>query len=178
MSSTVKLKLKRGIYLDYLAYLFPPDGDGVYRVTTASDVGRVLVSYIAVADRPVEKVAGDDEVVVTLRLPDCDSTQNFRDKWLYISAGDEARLRGYIQAVFNNELMSYYINAIMMGYQKKEAIEMFCISRKLVTADPYEALHKRVYREEQRKLTAIATTLYNKVTHYERKLKIIQENDS
>lgn len=165
----IRLKLQIGIYMDYLAYLFPLDADtGHYKVTAASDLGRLVIAYAMRSDTPKpEKPAGDNERYLTLDLPDCDSTQHLKNRWLYIQAGDEARIFGALKSIFNMDLINYYQRGWGMGYQKKELIEMFAVSRGLMTVDPYEALHKRVYRLEQQKMARVSQILLNKVKYFE-----------
>lgn len=165
----IRLKLQIGIYMDYLAYIFPVDPDtGHYKVTAASDLGRLVIAYAMRSDVPKpERPVRDNERYLTLDLPDCDSTQHLRNKWLYIQAGDEERLFGALRSTFNLDLFNYYQWGWGMGYQKKELMEMFIVSRGLMTADPYEALHKRVYRLEQQKMARATQVLLNKVKHFE-----------
>lgn len=165
----IRLKLQIGTYMDYLAYIFPIDqSSGHYRVSAASDLGRLVIAYAMRSDTPrPERPAADGERYVTLDLPDGDSTQHLRDKWLYIQAGDEARLFGALKSLFNMDLINYYQWGRGMGYQKKELMEMFIVSRGLLTVDPYEALHKRVYRLEMQEMNRVCQILLNKVKYFE-----------
>lgn len=157
--------------LDYLAYLFPPDEvTGHYKVTMASDIGRLIIAYAEASELPSSIVAVEGGRVITFDLPDCEQTQNFRNKFTKISPFNRSRLLAALKAFIHMDLINYYQWATLMGYKKKEAIEMFCVSRKLADADPYEALHKRVYRLEQRKMSKTVEILYNKIRYFEQSL--------
>lgn len=168
---SIDISFPAGMLLDYLAYLFPPDEvTGHYKVTMASDIGRLIVAYTETGEYPPSSVAAEGERMITLDLPDCDQTQNFRNKFIRISPFNRLRLIGALKTFIHMDLINYYQWATLMGYRKKEAIEMFCVSRKLANVDPYEALHKRVYRLEQRKMSKTVKMLYNKVRYFEQSL--------
>lgn len=49
----VRLKVDSKMYADYLAYLFPPDADGVLKVTSEHLLGNLLISHCREAPRPI-----------------------------------------------------------------------------------------------------------------------------
>ena len=165
----LRVKLQIGTYLDYLGYLCPIDPDsGHYKVSAANDIGRLIIAYAMKSDVPKpERPVSEGETYVTLDLPLGESTQHLRDKWLYVQAGDEARIAGALKSLFNMDLINYYQWGIGMGFQKKELMEMFAVSRGLITVDPYEAMHKRIYRLEQEKMARTSQMLLNKVKYFE-----------
>lgn len=166
--TTITVKFKIGTYLDYLGYLFPIDQTtGHYKATATCDLGRLLIGYAQVSPVPKAIHVGNGEKCVDIDLPDCDATQHLRDKFLYVGPGDESRLDYVLRALFHMDLINYYQWAISFGYQKKEAVEMFIVSRKLISADPYEAIHKRIYRLEQKKMVETTKKLLNKIRYFE-----------
>lgn len=170
----VQLRLQIGRYLDYLGYLFPVDPETkAYKVTSASDLGKLLICYVKVSDTPVRTVSEDSgQRVVTLSLPLTEITQDKQNKWLYYTDTDMKRLEAVLRASFNIDFIAYYMKGISMGYQKKEVIEMFIVSRGLVSSDPFEAMHKRVYRMEQHKMSALSSQLQRKAKYFDETLDL------
>lgn len=170
----VSINLQTGYYLDYLGYLFPRDPEtGAYAVSSTTDLGKLLIAYAKVSDMPVtQPPAGDNVKTVTLSLPLTDTSQDRRNKWLYYTETDTARLQAVLKAQFNMDFVAYYLRGSVMGHQKKEIIEMFIVSRRLISVDPFEALHKRIYRMEQKKMQAVSQKLIRKANYFEESLNI------
>lgn len=170
----ISISLQNGSCLDYLGYLFPRDPEtGAYSVSSSTDFGKLLIAYAKISDHPVPVPAiGDGFSAVTLSLPLTDITQDLQHKWLYYTKTDTARLQAILKSEFNRDFIAYYLRGSVMGYQKKEIIEMFIVSRKLITVDPYEALHKRMYRLEQRKMQELSRKLIRKAHYFEESLNI------
>lgn len=168
----VEIILPKGYYTDYLKYLFPLDpSTRAHRVTSVSNLGKLLIAYAKVSLKPVPTPdPGDRYGKITLSLPLTDTTQDLQDKYLYYTSADTARLQGVLKAEFNLDFIAYYLRGTVMGHQKKEIIEMFVASRHLVDVDPYEALHKRIYRMEQRKMQELSKKLIRKANYFEEKL--------
>lgn len=168
----IKLRLQIGRYLDYFGYLFPKDpASGHYMVSSATDLGKLLIAYVKVSDTPISSYPEDEgETIVTLSLPLVDISQDLNNKWLYYSIADSKRLQAVLKATFNMDFIAYYLKGTSMGYQKKEVIEMFIVSRGLVSADPFEAMHKRVYRLEQQKMKGLTTQLLRKAKYFDETL--------
>lgn len=169
----ISISLQEGSYLDYLEYLFPKNQNGAYSVSSTSDLGKLLIAYAKVSDRPLQNtVAPAGMQTVTLSLPLTDTTQDLQNKFLYYTKTDTARLQAVLRTEFNRDFIAYYLRGIAMGHQKKEVIEMFIVSRRLISVDPYEALHKRVYRMEQRKMQEVSRKLIRKANYFEESLNI------
>lgn len=168
------ISLQDGYYLDYLEYLFPRDTkSGAYAVSSVTNIGKLLIAFAKVSDLPVpEPEAREGFRTVKLALPLVDISQDLQNKWLYYTKGDTARLQAVLRTEFNIDFVSYYLRGSVMGVQKKEIIEMFIVSRKLITVDPYEALHKRVYRMEQKKMQEHSRKLLRKANYFEESLDI------
>ena len=168
------ISLQDGYYLDYLEYLFPRDTkSGAYAVSSVTNIGKLLIAFAKVSDLPVpEPEAREGFRTVKLALPLVDISQDLQNKWLYYTKGDTARLQAVLRTEFNIDFVSYYLRGSVMGVQKKEIIEMFIVSRKLITVDPYEALHKREYRMEQKKMQEHSRKLLRKANYFEESLDI------
>ena len=165
---TVEFRIKEGILLDYLAYLCPVDKTtGRYQVSSTSDLGKLLIAYARVSERYVPLLPGDREKVITLQLPLSNASRSMNDRWLYYEPQDMLRLQSVLKATLNMDLISYYLNGKSRGLQKKEIIEMFIVSRNLINVCPYEAMHKRVYRSEQRKMAEQFRLLERKARYFE-----------
>ena len=72
----VKLKIDSQMYADYLAYLFPPNEDGVLMVSSEELMGKLLISHCRESFRKTE--ISEEGIVVTLMMPQCPATQNLR----------------------------------------------------------------------------------------------------
>lgn len=174
----VQWPIEPGILRDYLAYLFPPDPEtGAYCISSTRDIGKMMIGFVRTADKPVNPARGTAASLVRLKLPLMDGTQNLKDRWLYYTSADASRLKMLLRATFNMDFEAYYLAGLSRGIAKKEIIEMFIVSRKLVNIDPYEALHKRAYRTEQRRLQGIATNLLRKAKYFEESLDISGLNE-
>ena len=156
----VKFKVDSQIYADYMAYLFPPDDDGVLKITSEHLLGKLFIAHCREAPRPIFGL--DGELIVTLRLPQCEATQNLRSKFLFYNAGDMIQLNKALQAVFDLDFMGYYRKGQAAEFAKKDIVEAFVVSRKLVSADYVEALNKRAYRRQQRAAASLVKKLLRK----------------
>ncbi len=156
----VRLKVDSKMYADYLAYLFPPDADGVLKVTSEHLLGNLLISHCREAPRPIFNT--EENLMITLRLPQCESTQNLRNKFLYYNAGDMLQLNKALRAAFDLDFIGYYRKGQAAEFAKKDIIEAFVTSRKLVSTDCVDALYKRVYRRQQREAATLVKKLIRK----------------
>lgn len=156
----VKLKIDSQMYADYLAYLFPPNEDGVLMVSSEELMGKLLISHCRESFRKTE--ISEEGIVVTLMMPQCPATQNLRNKFLYYSAGDMRQLNMALKAVFELDFTGYYRKAEGVGFAKKDIVEAFALSRKLITCDCYDALHKRVFRRQQKENSLLVNKLLRK----------------
>lgn len=161
----VKLKVDSKMYADYIAYLFPPGTDGALKVSSEHMMGKLLIAHCREAPRPMFE--SDDDLVVTLRLPQCESTQNLRNKFLYYNAGDMLQLNKALQAAFEFDFVGYYRRGQALQFAKKDIVEGFVTSRKLISTDCVDALYKRVYRRQQREAAALVKKLIRKAYYLE-----------
>lgn len=169
----VSINLQEGYYLDYLGYLFQKETNSdAYVVSSTTDIGKLLIAYAKVSERPVNPEEKKGTKLVKLILPLTDTSQDLRNKWLYYTEADTARLQAVLRTEFNLDFIAYYLRGSVMGYQKKDIINMFIVSRKLISVDPYEALHKRVYRMEQKKQQEMSRRLIRKANYFEESLDI------
>lgn len=168
---TVFFKAENAMLTDYIKYLFPQgETDGPYVVKSSHTFGELLISHIRESERPVLPPSGDN--VIELSLPLSNATQYLSNKFIYYSASDMLRLNCGLKALFDIDFQTFYLKAEGLGFTKKEIIETFITSRKLVDNDPYEALHKRVYRREQEKRARISKFLLRKVYYLYESLDI------
>lgn len=156
----VKLKIESQMYADYIAYLFPPDEDGVLKVSSEHLMGKLLIAHCRVAPRPIFEL--DGELMISLRLPQCEATQNLRNKFLFYNAGDMIQLNQALRAVFDLDFIGYYRKGQATEFAKKDIVEGFVTSRKLVSTDYVEALNKRAYRRQQKADAALIKKLQRK----------------
>ena len=156
----VKLKIESQMYADYIAYLFPPDEDGVLKVSSEHLMGKLLIAHCREAPRPIFEL--DGEHMISLRLPQCEATQNLRNKFLFYNAGDMIQLNQALRAVFDLDFIGYYRKGQAAEFAKKDIVEGFVTSRKLVSTDYVEALNKRAYRRQQKAAAALIKKLQRK----------------
>lgn len=165
---TVYLPVNEALLTDYLKYLFPTEkGSSCLKVSGACSFGKLLIANITTSDHPVSVPEGDN--VIKLHIPKQDCTQDLADKFLYFTKGSVCRLNAALKAVFDMDFHDYYQRGIDKGYQKKDIIDAFIISRKLCSVDPGDALHKRTYRHEMKKHQ-------NRARYLSRKANYIQES--
>lgn len=174
--STIMLTLRSGLYLDYLKHLFPPDEKGLLHVSGASDLGKIMIAMAKVSPSPRKnpsrkcRVGNADTETVCLQLPDSDITWGLKGKFLYYTAGDMVRIAAALKATFNIDLTSYYLKGQRLGMCKQDILEAFIVSRGLVSTEPFDSLHKRVFRNEQRAIAETRNTLYRKVRYFDESL--------
>ena len=161
----VKIKIDQQIYADYLAYIFPPDVDGVLKVSSGHVFGDLLIAHCREAPRPIFNI--DQPEYISLRLPKCESTQNLRNKFLFSNAGDMIQLNRALRAIFDLDFIGYYRKGQAAQFSKKDIIEGFITSRHLITADYVDSLNKRVYRRQQKETATLTKKLLRKAYYIE-----------
>lgn len=155
----VEFRASSGMLSDFLSFLYSPEDDGSFAVK--SDLfGKLLVSHLRGSIMPVPSVGG--EFVVKLRMPVNDVTRHYEKMWAYYTESDMASLNMALAAVFDLDFAGYYRKGESMGYQKKDIVDAYITSRKLFSADCFDALHKRVYRKGQAAYEAIRRRLVRK----------------
>lgn len=160
---TVLFTLRKKMLRDYLHFLFAFE-DGSFSVFRTSDFGKLLCSLVKYSNLPVSQ--DQDENTVMLTLPISRPTANAKNYFLYFTKEDEAKLQDYLEVLFNIDLDRYYLKGLKLGYQQKEVIQTFIITRKLVgMIGDTERLKKRLYRDEQKLLKSASDQLLKK-TYY------------
>lgn len=154
---TIEFKITSKLLTDYLRYLFPTNEDGIIKVSSASNFGKLLIAHCRESEHPIPKLQGEN--IVILDLPVVSATQSLNNKFIYYSAGDLSCLNLALSAVFDLDFTGYYRRGEKLNMQKKDIIEAFIISRNLVSMDYFDALHKRVYRQNQKYMEALTRKL-------------------
>lgn len=161
---TVFFKAENAMLTDYCRYLFPQEEEGGPNVVNGRAIfGRMLIGSCRICEAQPAKPNGDN--VIQLRFGESHGTQRFRDKFLFFTSGDMAALNLALKAVFDLDLNTYYQYATALGFEKKDIIDAFIVSRGLSTHDPGDALHKRIYRREQKKHQQLSALLLRKVKY-------------
>ena len=161
---TVILKIDEVLLTDYIRFLFSGEKDSNnLKVSGSHPFGKLVIANVSVSPRPVSPPEGTN--IVTLHLPKQDATQDLANKFLYYTAGATARLNAALKATFDMDFHDYYQRGTDLGYQKKDIIDAFIISRKLCSVDPADALHKRTYRHELKKMEKYTAYLQRKANY-------------
>lgn len=161
---TVIFKVDEVLLTDYIKFLFPEEKDTKYlKVSGSHPFGKLVIANVSVSGRPVAPPEGTN--IVTLHLPKQDATQDLANKFLYYTAGAICRLNAALKATFDMDFHDYYQRGIDLGYQKKDIIDAFIISRKLCSVDPADALNKRTYRHELKKMEKYTAYLSRKANY-------------
>lgn len=142
---TIQLRVDNPMLTDYLRHLFPPEGTAL-KVNSEHGMGKLIIAHCRESSKPVAPVPG--ECVVTLRLPLCSATQSLEYKFLYYSAADMAQLNLALRSFFDLDFVGYMRRGEAAGFSKKDTIESFIQSRRLVSTENFEALNKRAYRRQ------------------------------
>ena len=161
---TVTLRVDNTTLSDYLHYLYPQEADGL-KVSSDNILGKLLIAHCREAPAPMFPIEG--ECVVTLILPKCRATQTLENKFLYYTAGDMAQLNMALRACFDLDLATYYRKGEAVGFSKKDIVEGFIFSRKLLSKDNFDAIHKRVYRRQQEIMGQLSRKLQRKLYYLE-----------
>lgn len=146
----IKFRANNQLSLDYLRHLFNAPVSESIRLSLANDFGRMAVGLYKASDTPVDYP--EDNLTVTLVLPRHQTTYPAMTRYVYFTEADTRRLNMILDALFNIDLDTYYLQGIQAGMPKRDVIEGFVVSRHLVSADYAETLGKRAYRSS---LTAI-----------------------
>lgn len=139
---------KNALLADFLIYLFPPDEkDGPLKVSSTCAAGALLIALAEPSAFPVEPEGAHR---VRLDLPWVrNATSAIHSKWVAYSKSSTARINLALQAEFDLDFAGYYRKGEELGIRKRDIIDAFIFSRGL-SPGTYDALHKRVYRREQK----------------------------
>ena len=105
------------IHMDYLAYLFERDTSGAYIVTARNCFGKLIIGHTQAASLPPKEACG--KFAVTFILPINEATQNFQNKFIYLSAQATKQLNisphqlSYVTHSGEGEGLLFYGNIIL-----------------------------------------------------------------
>ena len=132
---------------DFLRYIFPPVNGSDCRVSTSRPVGALMTAYAQPSVMPCH-VSGDH--LVHLDIPWCrNATTSLTNHYVYFSKEATARINLALKAEFDLDFAGYYRKGEELQMRKMDIIEAYIFSRKLAPEN-YDAMHKRVYRNQQR----------------------------
>lgn len=164
---TAELRLDSKLLADYLHYVFRREPDtGALVVSSTGNIGKFLIAHLKGAAEPVTHLPGEN--VVTLDFPEGRATWDLIDKWCYYDSADQRRINYLLKAVFDVDFISYYRKAEGLGLPKKSIVEAFITSRRLCSADNFDALHKKVYRYQRKVFDSYTKMLSNRVAYIEK----------
>lgn len=123
----IKFRANDHLTIDYLRHLFNAPASGPIRLSLANDFGRMAVGLYKVSDTPIGKP--DDELTVTLVLPRHQTTYAAMTRYVFFTEADTKRLNMILDALFNIDLDTYYLQGIQAGMPKRDIIEAFVVSR-------------------------------------------------
>ena len=152
---------KNSLLADYLRYIVPPDEkDGPLKVSATCATGLLLVALAEPSAFPVEP---DGANRVRLDLPwSRNATSAIHSKWVAYNKSATARINMALQAEFDLDFCGYYRKGEELGIRKMDIVDAFIFSRNLAPGC-YDALHKRVYRREQKNQEELRRKLLRKV---------------
>ena len=104
---------------------------------------------------------------MTFILPINEATQNFQNKFIYLSAQATKQLNISLRAYFELDFWEFVQRRKALRQRKEEIIEAFILSRKLFSAEYFESLHKRAYRRELKELEALKRKLIRRAYYIE-----------
>lgn len=103
---------------------------------------------------------------IHFKLPRANSLEVSRGKFAVILKSDQKKIEDFLESIFNLDYDQYYISGIKIGLKQKEIIEAFIVSRKLTEIySDNETLKKRQYREEQKRISKLRSSLLNKANY-------------
>lgn len=160
----IKFRPDDQLSYDYLRYLFDAKAGDPIRITLTNDFGRMAVGLYKVSDKPDDRM--DDALTATLVLPRHQTTYAALTRYVYFTETDTKRLNMILDALFNIDLDTYYLQGIQAGMPKRDIIEAFVVSRRLVSADYAETLNKRTYRSSLAAIRRKADVIYRKARYH------------
>jgi hypothetical protein len=169
----ISLVISQPVLRAYLHFLFDQSDDGAFQVSSRSDFGSALCSFVRYSNKPVAAPEG----ATVFKLPWIKSLITAPNHYLYYSAEDARRLNDLLNVLFNIDFDRYYLAGRLADEKQKDIIMSFVISRKLTQfmADG-ERLKKRQYRSELSLFEDRVKKLINKAYYRNEKIKFINEN--
>lgn len=162
----VDIRADSAMYADYLRHIFPPEREGgLCRATVSHPIGALILSFLRKSDIALQ-AKGDH--IVRVSVPQYgNAAAPLANHWLYITGSDMIRLNLAVRAEFEIDFKLYYLKGQELGMMKKDIVEAFILSRGLVSRDCFDALHKRVYRQELGRMERIRQKLLRKLYYIE-----------
>ena len=119
------------IHMDYLAYLFERDTSGAYIVTARNCFGKLIIGHTQAASLPPKEACG--KFAVTFILPINEATQNFQNKFIYLSAQATKQLNISLRAYFELDFWEFVQRrkALRQRAYRRELKELEALKRKL-----------------------------------------------
>lgn len=160
----IRFRANDQLTIDYLRHLFNAPASGPIRLSLANDFGRMAVGLYKVSDTPIGRP--DDDLTVTLVLPRHQTTYAAMTRYVFFTEADTKRLNMILDALFNIDLDTYYLQGIQAGMPKRDIIEAFVVSRHLVSADYAETQGKRAYRTSLAAIRRKADLIHRKARYH------------
>ena len=160
-----EIYIKSGLDYEFFRYLFPRDKDsGVHRIAGTGIVAGFIRSHDRDADTRVglEPKSGMEVCRVLLPTEELFS----RDGWVVFREQDMRLIWTILESCFELDFYRYFLKGMQYGYEKKETVEAYVISRNLVTGEPFDTLHKRVYRNEMKLMDMKVQQLTRKARYF------------
>ena len=154
------INIESQMLADFLRYLFPPDEkSGALNVSARHPTGALMVAYAKASVTPVS-TAGDHLVQVDIPFVH-GATGSLANHYIYFPKEATARINLALRAEFELDFAGYYRRGEELGMRKMDIIDAYIFSRKLAPEN-YDAMHKRVYRNQQRAQERIKQRLLRK----------------
>lgn len=167
----IEIKITDPILRIYVNGLFEKR-DGLPFVNDATLTGIIICSLIKTRDtqyvHPDRQKYPDQ--FVRFRLSESNYNYHLRDKFLYLSPTDEARINVTLSREFNMNLKVHCADCLTMGIKLKDALDMFMFDNHM---DDYfsgdiETLKKRQYRYLIKSMSEIRERLRHRVYNFRR----------
>lgn len=155
----------------YLRGLFENIGK-TYLVNTDTLTGSVICALVKPCPYQPQNSTSGDKFFIRFRLPNSHYTDELRNKFLYISQTDQAKINMVLQKEFDCNFTVYCVQSRILGLQLKEAIEQFMVVNQMdeFFEGEIETLKKRFYRNEVRAMKKAQEKLRQKAYYNFRKI--------
>ena len=115
---------------------------------------------------PAEVVPAEGQTICSFDLPLVRALDGCRNKWMQYPATAVPRINHLLQGCFELDFYRYYLKGLQYGYEKQEIVESYVLSRNLTTGEPFDTLHKRVYRQELALMKKKSALLLRKAKYF------------
>lgn len=167
----IAFEVKKEVIRLFLSYLFEPLDDGSLKVTRHTDAGKLITCFVRYADRPIQEEPTEGSI--TFFLPRSKGLDTAPNHFLYFTKEDQHRINDLLEVIYHLDLDRYYIKGMRQGFQQKEVIESYIVSRKLTSLfEENETPKKRQYREELRAFEDMVEQLRKKCYHRNQTIEV------